>query len=93
MRIISDLGLSHALESLRAGTGGSAGAGRTCTMETVDSLSAVKLEAINNSEDWQNLLHEARLEDCGVKLQSLKANLFHCAWRSQEGDMFQTMVK
>lgn len=65
--------LSHALESLRAGTGGSAGAGRTCTMETVDSLSAVKLEAINNSEDWQNLLHEARLEDCGVKLQSLKA--------------------
>lgn len=75
MRTTSDLGLSHALESLRAGT---AGAGRSGTMETVDSFSAVNLQSINKSEEWHNLLHEARLEDCGVKLQSLEANLCRC---------------
>lgn len=66
--------LSHALESLRAGPATSAGrSGTIGTMETVDSLSAVNLQSINKSEDWHNLLHEARLEDCGVKLQSLEA--------------------
>lgn len=66
--------LSHALESLRAGPATSAGrSGTIGTMETVESLSAVNLQSINKSEDWHNLLHEARLEDCGVKLQSLEA--------------------
>ena len=71
----SDLGLSHALESLRAGpaTAGAGRSGTIGTMETVESLSAVNLQSINKSEDWHNLLHEARLEDCGVKLQSLEA--------------------
>ena len=64
------LGLSHALECLRAGTGARSG-----TLETVDSLSAVNLQP-NKSEDWHNLLHEARLEDCEVKVQTLEANLF-----------------
>jgi hypothetical protein len=56
-------------------------------METVDSLSAVNLQSINKSEDWHNLLHEARLEDCGVKLQSLEANLCHCGGWCEKGDL------
>ena len=84
----SDLGLSHALESLRAGPATSAGrSGTIGTMETVDSLSAVNLQSINKSEDWHNLLHEARLEDCGVKLQSLEANLCHCGGWCEKGDL------
>lgn len=58
--------LSHALESLRAG-----GAVRSGTMETVDSLSAVNLPI--KSDDWHNVLQTGgRLEDCGVKLQTLQ---------------------
>ena len=64
----SSKGLSNLLESLRVPAISSAN-----TVKTVDSLSAVKFQPLYEApDDWHNLLHEARLKDCGVTTKNLR---------------------